>query len=311
MNAETDILLSTYNGERFIAAQIESILAQTNATWRLLIRDDSSKDGTKALCLAYAANHPGRIVVLEDSLGNVGAVNSFGELLARSSAPYAMFCDQDDVWLPDKVAVQLQAIKALESTHGVELPLAVFSDARVVDTEMRPLSDSLLRYINRDGDRGRALNRLCVESNCYGCTMILNRALARRVGRFPAGVISHDWWCALVAAALGTLEFLDRATLQHRRHRSNLSPTKKNSWGRYLRERPSLESHRKWINRVLEQCEVFTRTYPGEMNAGAQRLFSSLAQVRRSGWLRRRYVLLRYRVRTTGLGRNIGFFLAI
>lgn len=308
---EVDILLSTFNGERFIVEQLESILSQSFVRWRILIRDDGSTDQTRVICETYARRFSDRITVLEDGAGNLGVTKSFGQLLGRSSAPYIMFCDQDDVWLPDKIAFQLNEIKALESVQGSQQPLAVFTDALVVDAALRPIAGSLLRYINREGDRGRALNRLCVEANCYGCTMILNRALVERVGHMPDGVISHDWWCGLVAATFGALTFVDSAPIKHRRHATNVSATKKNSWIRYLRERPSLFKHRDWIQRVFTQCEVFAQTYSGQYQGKPQRLFTDLARLRQSNWIARRWLLLRHRVRTTGTGRNIGFFLAV
>ena len=309
--ARVDILISTYNGERFIAEQLESLLAQTNREWKVLIRDDGSADRCRDICADYRQKHPDRIQLVEDRLGNLGVVGSFGQLLLQSSAPYVMFCDQDDCWLPEKIDLQLQEIKRLESVHGPARPIAVFTDALVVDSNLRPLCDSLLRYINRQGDHGRALNRLCVEGNCYGCTMILNRPLVRRIGSIPSGVISHDWWAGLVAAAFGTLEFLECAPIKHRRHAANVSASKKNTWRRYLRDRPTLDRHRVWINRVLAQCEVFARTYSADLHGEPKRMFADLSRVRNSGWLTRRWLLLRHRIRVTGLGRNLGFFLAI
>ncbi len=308
---EVDVLLATYNGERFIANQLESILAQSFGHWRILLRDDGSTDQTKAICQSYARAHPDRIRLVEDTLGNLGVVECFGRLLSVATAPYVMFCDQDDVWLPDKIAIQLEKIKGQEANARAGLPVAVFTDALVVDTELRPISDSLLRYINRQGTKGCALNRLCVEGNCYGCTMILNRALVERVGSIPPGVISHDWWCGLVAAALGRLVFADCAPIKHRRHASNASQTKKSSWRRYLRDRSTLGQHRRWIHRVLLQAEVFAQTYAKDLSADPARLFADLARVRHSNWFVRRYLLARHGIRTTGLGRNLGFFLAL
>ncbi len=308
---QVDILISTYNGERFVAEQLESILAQSNREWRILIRDDGSGDRCRDICADYRQKYPERIQLVEDRLGNLGVVRSFGQLLLQSSAPYVMFCDQDDFWLPEKVDIQLQEIRRLEAMQGPGQPIAVFTDALVVDTNLRPVSGSLLRYINRQGDRGRALHRLCVEGNCYGCTMILNRALVRRIGHMPSGVISHDWWAGLVAASFGTLAFLGCAPIKHRRHAANVSASKKNSWQRYLRDRPTLDRHRVWINRVLAQCEAFARTYSADLHGEPGRMFADLSRVRNSGWLTRRLLLFRHRVRVTGLGRNLGFFLAI
>jgi glycosyltransferase involved in cell wall biosynthesis len=310
---QVDVLLSSYNGERYIEEQINSILAQSNRDWRILIRDDGSSDRTREICLKYQQQHPDQVIIIEDGRGNLGVVESFAQLLLHSTAPYVMFCDQDDVWLPEKIAIELDEIKRLETRAGnsPQTPIAVFTDALVVDSNLQPLSHSLLDYINRRKNLGHSLSRLCIEGNCYGCTMILNRALVRLVGQIPAGVISHDWWCGLVACAFGTLSFLDCTPIKHRRHSTNVSASKQSKWSRYLRDRPTLDRHRSWIKQVLDQCEIFARIYSANLPGESKLLYSDLCRVRHAGWFARRLLLLRHGVRMTGLGRNIAFFLTV
>ena len=97
-----DILLSTYNGERFIKEQIDSILSQTFTDWRLIIRDDFSKDNTPLIIKEYSEKYPEKISILT-SEKNLGCKSSFETLLRESKNDYVMFSDQDDIWLPDKV----------------------------------------------------------------------------------------------------------------------------------------------------------------------------------------------------------------
>jgi hypothetical protein len=103
---------------------------------------------------------------------------------------------------------------------------------------------------------------------------------------------------------------VDCAPIKHRRHASNVSGTKQNTIARYIRDRPSLGRHRKWLHRVLQQCEAFDRLYSAQMQGEAKRLFAVLARVRQSNWFVRRYLLFRNGVWTTGFGRNLGYFLA-
>src|ERR1700744_365701 len=99
------ILLSAYNGERFLKDQIESILAQTNKNWILYIRDDGSKDGTIGIVNFYAERYPHQIIKIEDNAGNLKSAGSFMHMLNNVSSEYYMFCDQDDVWLPFKIEI--------------------------------------------------------------------------------------------------------------------------------------------------------------------------------------------------------------
>ena len=108
MKAMIDILMSTYNGGRFVEQQIDSIIAQTFTDWRLLIRDDGSSDGTAEIVSRYADLHRERICLIESNGENLGACQSFARLLEGADADYMMFSDQDDVWLPDKLARQVE-----------------------------------------------------------------------------------------------------------------------------------------------------------------------------------------------------------
>ena len=123
MTAQTgdtiDILLATYNGETFLDEQLDSIAAQAHGDWRLIARDDGSSDRTPEILEAFRMRHPGKVVVLEDGDGNLGLVQNFSRLMAHSDAPYAAFCDQDDVWMPEKLALSLAKMRELEQEQGM------------------------------------------------------------------------------------------------------------------------------------------------------------------------------------------------
>src|SRR2546423_4884685 len=121
------ILLSSYNGARFIEEQIESIRAQTFRDWRLLIRDDGSSDTTREI-IRKLSSLDGRIEMVGDNRGNVGPWASFGLLLqtaTRRKQQYILLSDQDDVWLPSKIADQIAALKNAERVHDAERPILV------------------------------------------------------------------------------------------------------------------------------------------------------------------------------------------
>ena len=103
IRSQVDILLATYNGERFLDEQMHSLLSQSYTEWHLIIRDDGSTDNTLAIIQRYKKQYPNKITILEDNLANLGACRNFGRILEQSDADYAMFCDQDDVWLPKKI----------------------------------------------------------------------------------------------------------------------------------------------------------------------------------------------------------------
>lgn len=140
-----DILMSTYNGARFLAAQIDSILAQGHADLRLLIRDDGSTDETVKMVEDYTVRDP-RVVFLKDELGNLGAPRSFMALVEASKSQLLMLSDQDDIWLPDKVSRTLFKMNQLLEEHGGNVPLAVFTDLTVVNEYLEVINASFWNY---------------------------------------------------------------------------------------------------------------------------------------------------------------------
>lgn len=100
---QTQILLACYNGRSYLDAQIRSVLAQSEPDWQLLMRDDGSFDGTNAILRAWTQKDARRLCLLADHKATGGAMANFRLLAAASTAPYVMFCDQDDIWHPDKL----------------------------------------------------------------------------------------------------------------------------------------------------------------------------------------------------------------
>jgi glycosyltransferase involved in cell wall biosynthesis len=226
MNARTgntiDILLATYNGEAFLDEQLESIAVQTHGDWRLIARDDGSADRTTEILDAFRARHPDKVVVVEDGDGNLGLVPNFSRLMENSDAPYAAFCDQDDVWIPEKLALSLQKMRALEGRHGAAAPLLVFTDLTVVDEDLNVIRDSFWKYQGLRPERCNALNRLLLQNVVTGCTALMNRPLVEKATPIGPEAMVHDWWVVLVVAAFGIAGYIPQPTVLYRQHRRNL-----------------------------------------------------------------------------------------
>jgi glycosyltransferase involved in cell wall biosynthesis len=137
---------------------------------------------------------------------HVGFVQSFATLLARADADYVAFCDQDDVWLPDKVS---RAVARLEGTSG---PALYCGRLAVVDERLEPLGLSPMPR------RGLSFANALVESQAAGCTLVLNRAARELIGDFPAEVVSHDWWAYLVVSAFGETLYDEHPAILFRKH---------------------------------------------------------------------------------------------
>ena len=215
-----DILLATYNGAPWLAEQLDSLLAQTETDWRVLAHDDGSQDTTLTILRDYQQRHPRHFQLLDDGVRCGGAKENFHHLMQHSSADYVMFCDQDDVWDSDKIAVSLARMREVEAAHpGV--PVLVHSDLRVVDAGGQLLHASMFAC-QRLPRRLPALEQRLVLNNVTGCTVMLNRRALQVSLPMAACALMHDWWAACrVVQAGGQVELLPRSTLGYRQHGRN------------------------------------------------------------------------------------------
>lgn len=211
------ILLSTYNGAPYLPALLESLLAQSHKDWVLFWRDDGSKDGTVALMAAWGAAHPDHFRAIEGPPGNQGVVGSFMALLRAAAAedlPAIAFADQDDVWLPEKLAWALEALARVPAGQ----PALYCARQRLVDDGLREigLSASLA---------GPAGFPACLTQNiATGNTVVLNTAaIALLAASHPPRETWHDWWCYLMISAAGGRILRDeRGVILYRQHGGNV-----------------------------------------------------------------------------------------
>jgi glycosyltransferase involved in cell wall biosynthesis len=219
-----EILLSTYNGSAYLDALLQSIINQDFQDWSLLVRDDGSTDETRDIIQRWRQSYPTKISIFDGIRGeNLGAVRSFSRLLEQSRASYVMFADQDDVWLPDKVRVTLEAMRRQESKSGPGRPILVHTDLTIVDEGLRVLSQSLWKHQGVAPGQNPRLSRILVENCAWGCTTMLNRPLVATLGSIPAEATYHDWWITLVASAFGDIVAIHEQTILYRRHEQNES----------------------------------------------------------------------------------------
>ncbi|MBV9782369.1 MAG: glycosyltransferase family 2 protein [Acidisphaera sp.] len=210
------IVLSTFNGERFLPRQLDSLLQQTHGDWRLYWRDDGSSDATVELLEAFSRGPAaGRCVRVHAPAGRVGATQSFMALLAAAGEEDAVaFADQDDVWLPEKLARGCTALSAVAR----ETPALYCARQVLVDEELHRLGVSF--RLARPPGFPMALT----QNIATGCTVMLNRQSASLVAasRAPPATV-HDWWSyLLVSAAGGRLLVDDEPVVLYRQHSCNL-----------------------------------------------------------------------------------------
>ncbi|WP_304544124.1 glycosyltransferase family 2 protein [Sulfurimonas microaerophilic] len=230
-----DILLATYNGEKYLSAQLDSILKQTYQDFKILIHDDGSTDNTIKIIKKYALEHSDKLVVFDDNIRKGGACQNFSYLLQKASSPYIMFCDQDDIWLENRVQMFLSSMKDTEKKYGKDIPLIVFSDLIVVDEKLNIISESMVESQKLNPKIASFFKLLKCQNVITGCAMMINKKALEISIPIPQQALMHDWWIALNVAKYGKNIFLEDTTILYRQHSTNLVGYQKPSFIRFLK----------------------------------------------------------------------------
>ena len=210
-----NIVMSTYNGEQFLAEQIDSIQQQTFKDWQLLIRDDGSSDQTPEIIKSFVAQDPRIVFINEHDRENFGVIKNFFTLIKHDKADYYFFSDQDDVWLEDK----LETMLAVARQYPDQLPLLVYTDLCVVNQNLQVMNQSMIR--SQSHHANTELVQELTENTVTGGVAMINHALAEQ-WRTLDNIIMHDWYLALLAAAIGKLVYIDQPGELYRQHDNNV-----------------------------------------------------------------------------------------
>lgn len=220
------ILLSTYNGEKYLSEQIDSLLKQTYTNWKLVVRDDGSNDQTKDILTLYSQQYPNKIIIDGSCPFNIGAGESFMHLLERTDADYYMFCDQDDVWMPYKIERTLKKAQEMEKSFGKDSPIGVFTDLVVVDQNLQTIMPSLWEGDNRHPEYIHDFYLQWTNRHAsYGCTMLINNACKGIVfpyKQFEGVMGAHDNWIEYLLIKQGHLDYVNSPTIYYRQHGKNV-----------------------------------------------------------------------------------------
>lgn len=298
------IILSTYNGSQYLPEFLASLEAQTYQDWNLIIRDDGSKDSTLSILREFQQHYPDRVDILQDGM-NVGAKVSFGKLiesaLENPEWKYLMFADQDDVWMSDKIVLTRSKMKSMAKKFANDVPLLVHTDLSVTDEKLHILAQSMWSYQNINPHLD-TFNFFITQNRITGCTMMINRPLAQLAVPVPNEAIMHDWWISLIASAFGHIGIVSQPTILYRQHGSNDTGAKKFGYKHIFnqfRSRPRLDKY-------FIQAKAFFNVHGEQLNTSQQMMLKDLAEWENTGFCKRRWLIIRYRLWKKGVIRNIG-----
>lgn len=214
------IVLTNYNRENFILEQLDSIIAQIYRNWELIITDDCSTDGSKAIIQEFIKKNGDRKITFLRNEKNLGVAKNFEKGLRSATGEYIAVCDSDDVWLAEKLEKELKFLK--NGNFGM-----VYSDLVVVDASLKVIEKSFVRgclsfFGNRKND---SFDELIDDNHIAGPTILFDAKLKKKLIPFSEYAI-QDFWITIICSIFSTIGYLDEPTVLYRQHSDNMVSAK-------------------------------------------------------------------------------------
>jgi len=262
-------------------------------------------DETPAVIEHYRRLRPECIVHLGGS-DNLGVIGNFAHLLGEATAPYVALCDQDDIWEPHKLRILLETMHDLEERHGIDTPLLVHCDLRVVDEALRERHSSYWRFAGVYPSRS-SLPRLLLKNTIAGCASLANKALVRLALPVPRAALMHDYWLALVACAAGHVGAVEEPLMLYRQHERNTIGARPYNWRSFVDRIADGLAH--WdLSALRRQAAALSERCHELMTAENRALIDDFVDLPRRNWIGQRWFLLHHGIVMPGLMRNLVLF---
>ena len=300
------ILLATYMGENYIEEQLQSLLNQTYTNWIAYIHDDGSTDKTCEIIQSYAEKYADKfVIVYGKSTG--GARNNFFFLMSQVRAPYFMFCDQDDIWLPNKIETTYHEMKKIEHKEQEQTPVLVFTELKVVDKHLNTIAEKMSDYQGLDC-KDVTLNHILAQNVVTGCTMMINSTLCDKMLQVKnkKHIIMHDWWAALIAVTYGKIVYIDESTILYRQHGENsIGASQATSFMYKLKKFFSSKENKKALYRGRLQAQEFADVF----KLSKKHLIYQYAVLGKKNKLKRMQFYWKHKIRKSSLAKQIGIYI--
>ena len=221
MKCRVSVAMATYNGEKYIKEQIESILEDINEKDEIIVSDDGSTDKTRTIINSFKDN---RIKIVDGPKN--GVKKNFENAIRNCSGEYIFLCDQDDVWDKNKVK------KVLKIFEDKRINVVVH-DATIVDSDLNEISDSFYSFKNS----GKGIIKNIYRNTYIGCCMAFRSTIVDKVLPIPNSIEMHDQWIGILSEVYGKACFIPDKLLKYRRHGNNVSEMKHYGIFKMLRNR--------------------------------------------------------------------------
>jgi hypothetical protein len=308
-----NIIMCTYNGEKYISEQLESIADNTVSDWMLYIFDDCSNDNTINKAKYFLKKYPGKVHITVNAK-QCGVVNNFLENaykigMEMSKDDFIMFCDQDDVWNNDKIEITLNEMKKNITNNGNDKPILVCSDVEVVDDYLNIISSSFLK-MNHYNIKKMDFPHLMMENKVQGCTVMFNKSMAEKLNVLPKHACMHDAWLGFIASTMGNISYIDEPTMKYRQHSQNVAGSI-DFWADIKGKFLNLSGQRRIVFDTCEQIKEFIEIYGRELSKETLMQAEAFATLESQGFWEKRMNIVRYNMWKSGILRNIGLMVLL
>ncbi len=289
MNAFTpvSVVMATFNGEKFLEKQLNSILTQTRPAAAIIICDDRSTDGTVAILQKYQQRYS--IIQYHINASRLGVVNNFKKAVSLCDpSHYIAFSDQDDIWLPEKLE---QSVKALTEIDDGESPAFIYSDLIVIDQEDAVLNPSFRNELGHDKYRHN-LKTLLFGNFVLGCTVMINVPMRSYLPFIPVSpAFNHDTWIGLIGFSFGKAASLPTSYIWYRKHSTNVTFAgfrRKNRSQRIFGHIKHLFSKSEYLEDQLVLVDLFLKMYHQQLSQEQKKLMQQFLRLKNSSHLKKK-----------------------
>ncbi len=309
------ICMATFNGEKYIEDQINSIINQSYKDWILFIRDDNSIDSTSEIIEKMATDYSDKIVLIKDnSLKGGSSKKNFATILKwvkdKYNFNYFMFADQDDIWLEHKIKLSMERMREKESENEM-IPILIHTDLKVVNQDLEILGESFFKY--------RALNieikdlkHLLVQNNITGCTMLWNKKLNDLIDIQDDRIAMHDWWITLCASSFGQIICINEPTILYRQHTANVVGATKVNTLPFIIKRLMGSAHvKETLKMSIVQAKSFLEYYKDKLSDAQIETIEKFINIEKYNKINRIYTVIKEKYLKQGLIQIIGEILFI
>lgn len=293
------IFLATYNGEKYLDQQLSSLFGQTYKDFIVYALDDCSTDNTFSILECWRSKYPNKLFVSRRVENSGKPQIPFLELaIEHKATEYFMFCDQDDVWLPDKIQISVEAIRHYEKCYSSSTPILLGTELLITDQNLIPYKKQKKRI---DYEKYSKPNKLICYNIFTGCTIIFNAALSNYIDKIPDNSILHDWWLAFVAASLGVTGVIPHPTMYYRQHGNNAVGAEINRSFKYYIDR----LRKIWNNDYYYLARLYLKHYSTYTSKQNLKMISTYSSLSNSSFIKKMIAFKKYQFWAPGTLRKI------